>query len=721
MDDGAESSTSSVEQVVLAGGKDEYTIVYSESATDYMKSTMKKLADGIYDVTGKKASFHTDKLQSNPEVEREILVGVTNRSESADALNSLTAPGYRVNFVGEKLVIIGSSTKYVEKAIDELMTVWTAEDGKISVSKALTLSLDDSANALPLVDSNGEFVYRIIAAAEDEFSAQYASDLVSTLKSVVGGSVYRRFDSAVENNEEKYEILIGPTNRPLSAKAYEDLGAFDYRILKEGNKIAIVSHTTEGYLKAVIEFKNIMKNSVENTYVGEVMMPDFENTTKCVDDTYDDFKAMSGGKLTGIFNVGDSNVFYYENTAAADASAYVQSLVSDGYTLANTYSLGDNAYSLLTGEKYTVYVSYLPMVSATRVYVETKGTGNYPTVTEPIEVAEPIAPPAIWQLEVDAYSARANGGMSYVMQLPDGTFIVVDGGYNVSKGNTSRDAENLYKLLMENKPASHEKPIIAAWFITHLHSDHFGALMRFANLYASNVTVQGFYYNFPATTIAAPGDSITGSAGKSVEAAMRKFEGATLYNKCHSGMRIGFAGAEISIICSFEDVYPYTFADTNDTCTVFRVTLGNQRIMILGDARENQSKVMETTIPQSELECGIVQVAHHGYEGCNPKLYKLINAHTVLWPMNIVSFQPSYGHIINVFAIYYAVDAPFMANQYIYNAEHVKKIIVAGQGTVKLELPYTPEGERIIDYKKYYTDNWEAYKKEYFGEEQLTW
>ena len=89
--------------------------------------------------------------------------------------------------------------------------------------------------------------------------------------------------------------------------------------------------------------------------------------------------------------------------------------------------------------------------------------------------------------------------------------------------------------------------------------------------------------------------------------------------------------------------------------------------------------------------------------------------------MNIVSFQPSYGRICNVFAMWFSSGGRLPANRYLYNAEHIKKIFVSGQGTVKLELPYTPTGDRIIDYNKYYTDNWEAYKKEYFGDSQLTW
>lgn len=63
--------------------------------------------------------------------------------------------------------------------------------------------------------------------------------------------------------------------------------------------------------------------------------------------------------------------------------------------------------------------------------------------------------------------------MSYVIRLADGTFIVVDGGYA-----TNREADGLYELLMANT-ADGKQPVISAWFITHLHYDHYGCLKKF--------------------------------------------------------------------------------------------------------------------------------------------------------------------------------------------------------------------------------------------------
>ena len=697
-------------EICIMGGDEDYVIVFPEKASDAIKSSVKQMAVLMKDNTGKAVEFHSDKITSNAEVSREILIGLTNRDESIGLVESVDAPGYVVSFVGDKLVILGSDDNYIQKAIDDLSRVWGVSGGAITVMSDLCLSLDDSANAYPMVNADGLFAFKIISSSKDEYSMALAQELASDIEAIMGSAAVVRVDSTVEAGD--YEILIGETNRSLSKKAYEDISLFEYRILTEGTQIAIAAKTTDGYKKAVESVRNMFLLQIQNTYIGSPMLPKEINTYSFINERLKDFNGMPSGKLTGIYFTGDSYVCYHENTSLSDVENYIQSLVNDGYTLKKNYSLGENTYSLLSRNDATVYVSYLPMLNATRVYVEPMGTGVYPEADKAQTVSEPIATPAIWQLEVDTYDARANGGMSYVMQLEDGTFIVVDGGYRKRYERFTEDATNIYNLLMENKPASHEKPIIAGWFITHLHDDHYSAMVRFSELYANDVVVKAFYYNFPTANIENGDKSITFDNTKPIITAMNAFSGAVQYNKLHSGMTIGFAGAEISIICTFEDVHPTVITDINDTSTVFRVTLGGQRIMFLADASAAESMVMEQTIPASELKSDIVQFSHHGYDGASATIYRLIEAHTVLMPINIISFQPSYGKTVNMFKNIY--EANIDANKYIFSAEHVKKFVVAGAGTTKLLLPYTPSGEKLLDFNKYYNDNLQSYRDKYY-------
>ena len=81
-------------------------------------------------------------------------------------------------------------------------------------------------------------------------------------------------------------------------------------------------------------------------------------------------------------------------------------------------------------------------------------------------------------------------GLCYVIRLSDGRLIVID------SGNTfDEDREHLYARLKSDSP--HEKPIIAAWIITHPHSDHINCFFLFMQKYASEVIIEKFIYNFP--------------------------------------------------------------------------------------------------------------------------------------------------------------------------------------------------------------------------------
>jgi len=405
------------------------------------------------------------------------------------------------------------------------------------------------------------------------------------------------------------------------------------------------------------------------------------------------------GTFSGAFACSDANysdydsatILYYSDCTQSDYTTCVRFLQSYGCTQETTTRLGANRYSLFKCETFTAYLSYLSEEGAIRLYIG-RSDDAVPAKNYRGNEAGKVQP-ALWQIDVDCEAAKANGGMSYVMQLSDGKFLVIDGGYE-----TDSDANAIYRILTENKPADHEKPIVAGWFISHMHIDHCGALRRFTALYRDAVTVEGFYHNFLYKNV---GD-LWPSNSRTWEELMRSWEGATLYRKLHSGMQIAFAGAKVTVLCTFEDVYPLSFTSGNDTSTVIKVEVEGQSIVFLGDAEHGESDRM-TYLSPDVLHADILQYAHHGYDKqCRGELYQKIDPSVVLWPMTFVNWESeSHG---KVFQPRYE-GTPTNSrkeNEWIRNAESVKKIIVMAEGTTKLTLPYTPEGPRNADYDALY-------------------
>ncbi|MBQ7172967.1 MAG: MBL fold metallo-hydrolase [Clostridia bacterium] len=418
-------------------------------------------------------------------------------------------------------------------------------------------------------------------------------------------------------------------------------------------------------------------------------------------------------KLFGCFNcsMGDddndysmidsSKIFYYPDCTKADYNTYVEEMKNLGCKVTETYEMGHNRYTLLSHEKFSAYVSYLNDEKALRVYV---GRSDDPNPSKAPVADAGICKPALWQININCEAAKSNGGMGYVMQLTDGKFLVIDGGYR-----TKEDADAIYEILMANKPKTHEKPIIAGWFSTHMHIDHVGAFSTFTDLYQNSVVVEGFYHNFLYTNV---GDMWPNNS-RNWENKMRTWPGAVLYRKLRSGMQFSFSGATVTIICTYEDNYPWEnrkedapldvpgthFKSGNDTSLVFKVEAGGQSILFLGDAEYGESDRM-MHLDDEVVHADILQYAHHGYDHqCRNEFYAKVNPTVILWPMTFVNWESdSHGTVF----LWRYLDRK--ENAWARSAEGVKKIIVMAEGTTKLELPYTPTGPRNADYDKLYNE-----------------
>ncbi|MBE6538412.1 MAG: hypothetical protein E7671_02990 [Ruminococcaceae bacterium] len=65
---------------------------------------------------------------------------------------------------------------------------------------------------------------------------------------------------------------------------------------------------------------------------------------------------------------------------------------------------------------------------------------------------------------------------------------------------------------------------------------------------------------------------------------------------------------------------------------VFRITVGEQRILFLGDSEVMANGCMLKYQSGETLKSDIVQYSHHGYLGCSKEFYDKACPHTILWP-----------------------------------------------------------------------------------------
>lgn len=273
----------------------------------------------------------------------------------------------------------------------------------------------------------------------------------------------------------------------------------------------------------------------------------------------------------------------------------------------------------------------------------------------------------LYQLQLD--QSLVNCGMSYVFQLQNGRFFIIDGGYF-----TPGEAERLFAFLSARAEGT---PHIAGWFFSHAHQDHVGAFINFIRAYAEAVPIDGFYYNFQPADFS----SVAGGWMESDMATFREFYRATdAYapgvprHILHTGDVVQIEELTFEALFTHEDLPDRSSATFNDMSTVIRVSVAGQTILFLGDVYVEGSAFLLRE-KADKLACDIVQVSHHGFGGATTDVYRATGARVALWP------TPAY--------VASRLDDR-EPNHYLLHQSQVREHFISGHGTAALPLPYLP-------------------------------
>lgn len=193
-----------------------YAVIRPEETDDKLIEAVIGLNDAINATYGTKMTIKTDFYrEGNPQFamgEFEILVGPTNRPETAEFLAGLRADDYGYGLVGDKLVIVGHNTEMTVKAVGmfrtEVLTpqaaskeaVLTADEGHIKRGAYTIESM--TLGGLPI----GE--YSIVYDASNKQSEKAMADYLAAEIASLGGFVLPVKSSDKVDVAEK-QIRIG--------------------------------------------------------------------------------------------------------------------------------------------------------------------------------------------------------------------------------------------------------------------------------------------------------------------------------------------------------------------------------------------------------------------------------------------------------------------------------------------------------------------------------
>ena len=145
----------------------------------------------------------------------EILVGQTNRPESAEASALLEKPGYIIKIIGNKIVIAASSDALLDTAVDFFINTYLSKASPDGVIELYGEYVMTDFEFLPIVQNGGSEFTLNRSENADYYTITLLTDLVNKKRELTRVQLKLRTDTnkTGECDSRAYEVLLGNTSR----------------------------------------------------------------------------------------------------------------------------------------------------------------------------------------------------------------------------------------------------------------------------------------------------------------------------------------------------------------------------------------------------------------------------------------------------------------------------------------------------------------------------
>ena len=561
-----------------------------------------------------------------------------------------------------------------------------------NTTEITTTSPADAVPAELNIVTDGKATFKLVRDEDADASGMEVAQariIMNQVKDLTGATMGLGTDWVKRGSEldsTTYEILIGMTAYPETAEVVSSLGYGDWAVRLVGNKIVVFGFDSTSLSKATTKLVTLLKDGVSEDGKSITLNSADLNVNGTESEQLSALPGYEGGVFYSYYAAGaNCDEIIINETNLDQYNAYLKKLDGAGFTCYTTNEIAGNHFATYTNDKYTVTAGYYAYETAARLLIE------------------PLAP-AVGLKEENVYTrvttseivmmgmelSKSDGtytsnGLSVVIRLTDGRFIVVDGGH--SNASVAKEVgETLYEHSAEYRKAG-EVPVVAAWIVTHAHGDHYGALI---NHYASmgKIKVERFLVNFLSEAERQKSMNSTtygknwsnDGAGYTKMPTVAKYFGAEIH-QVHVGQVYYLADLKMEILYTIESFAPKTCNALNTTSTVMRMEFdGKTDYLSTGDATGYGMEIC-ADMYGDYIQSDIVQVCHHGYSTWGDdagmiEAYKVVNAPTVLWPQGLHAY-PNYK------------DKAY--NKVVFEVPNYKEVYVSGAlgDEIIVPLPYT--------------------------------
>ena len=515
----------------------------------------------------------------------------------------------------------------------------------------------------PIIDSegvltvfaNGAYNARLIRG---EMASQFERDVYNQIKDLfkrrtgINPSIETDFVAA---GEEKYNgpaILIGETNYEESKAAYKKLGEGEATAALVGNKYVIAFSTQDSVTKLVETLKaKINKASkkdlkIDSSWETHVKLQYHTSGNEKFDATGLINSATVPGNLGTQYNAGQGSYTYVKtNATKATFDEACKAVEENGFRKYTTNKIGNNEFATYVTQTQIVHFMYFPNKGELRTAVDKRGEGKngftLPGLSGDNSYAS-LTNSVMTLVEIE--NSSWPGGMCLIFKLCDGRFVIVDSGVG-GRDNDGSSSGWVYATLA--KHADDPKNIrVAAWIITHVHSDHAGGLVDMARgtynttypidngqVKTHNVMpreckewikIDTLIYNRPLNNV----DGRNGWMDEIINA----FKVKNVI-KAHPGQVFYYANCKFTMYGSLDLVIDKKISNHNDESLSMMFEFNGKKFLVLGDVYPQNTAALATIYKES-LKADIVQTSHHGYDNTDAaQVYKYVQATMVIWPV----------------------------------------------------------------------------------------
>lgn len=583
----------------------DYTVIRSVKAGANAKSASIDLKNRLSELFGTEVAISED-WKDPEDGALEILIGSTNRSESVAADEALAGElRYSVSISGKNIVITASADAIISYAVDHFLDLlyYDAESSRIYLPSELEFT-SEAFSTLAIAEGGKAKYGMVYSQHVTDFTKNEYVKLQSGVNELLGNKTQNIKNDALSKagkySSTSLEILIGVTGHPENA---EGRAIYDYDecgFCVVGSKIIITGRTLNSTFYAAERFLDMLEGSLSTADDGtkQILLP-YAEPVVWKYEPYGYRLPETGFTLTEAYDCGDDVLaLLYADAKRGDVENYIAKALSDGFTQVASNEFGSELHVTLESQKDQTRLYVSSTSDGMRLTVESTNSRTFP---QSVEADAYEAPLSITQSALNYETSGSTNGMSYVLQLTDGSYVIWDGGW-------AGDAVELYQLLKRNAPQG-STPHVRMWIFTHLHGDHSNCFLEFAEEYGGAVKLDYVGINIPNIYSDAEGSSIY-TNGKLMKAANQL---KTQVVKLHTGMVLHMPGADIEVLLTHEDlgVNNVVSGYRNDQSVVTRIVAKTDKVLLPGDAQTIAGDYLVARYGDY-LKSSYVQVAHHG-------------------------------------------------------------------------------------------------------------